>query len=149
MLRDITLGQYYQAESVIHRLDPRVKLAATMLFIISLFVFHGATGYLVAAAFLAVVIKLSKVPFRYMVKGMKAILFLLLITVVFNLFLTPGDPLFFDLEAYYYKTRCSYSCFFGNSFKFFNNRLLHYDIDNNAKSVDGRFRTDAETVKSS
>ena len=94
MLRDITLGQYYQAESVIHRLDPRVKLAATMLFIISLFVFHGATGYLVAAAFLAVVIKLSKVPFRYMVKGMKAILFLLLITVVFNLFLTPGDPLF-------------------------------------------------------
>ena len=93
MLRDITLGQYYQADSVIHRLDPRVKLAATMLFIISLFVFNGAVGYLVAAMFLAVVIKLSKVPFRFMVKGMKAIIFLLLITIVFNLFLTPGDPL--------------------------------------------------------
>ncbi len=93
MLRDITLGQYYHADSVIHRLDPRVKLATTIIFIISLFVFDGIAGYLVAAAFLAVVIKLSKVPFKFMVRGMKAIIFLLLITVVFNLFLTPGEPL--------------------------------------------------------
>ncbi len=93
MLRDITLGQYYQADSIIHRLDPRVKLGSTILFIISLFVFDGAAAYAVAAVFLAIVIKLSKVPFRYMVKGMKAIVFLLLITVVFNLFLTPGEPL--------------------------------------------------------
>ncbi|MCD8039493.1 MAG: energy-coupling factor transporter transmembrane protein EcfT [Lachnospiraceae bacterium] len=93
MLRDITLGQYYQADSIIHRLDPRVKLGSTILFIISLFVFDGAAAYAVAAVFLAIVIKLSKVPFRFMVKGMKAIAFLLLITVVFNLFLTPGEPL--------------------------------------------------------
>ncbi len=93
MLRDITLGQYYHADSVIHRLDPRVKLATTILFIISLFVFEGIMGYLVAAAFLAMVIKLSKVPFKFMIKGMKAIIFLLLITVVFNLFLTPGETL--------------------------------------------------------
>ena len=93
MLRDITLGQYYQADSVIHRLDPRVKLGSTILFIISLFVFDGVAGYLVAAIFLALVINLSKVPFRFMVKGMKAIVFLLMITVVFNLFLTPGEPL--------------------------------------------------------
>lgn len=93
MLRDITLGQYYQADSVIHRLDPRVKLGSTILFIISLFVFDSAIGYLVAAVFLAFVINLSKVPFRFMIKGMKAIVFLLLITVVFNLFLTPGEPL--------------------------------------------------------
>lgn len=94
MLRDITLGQYYQADSVIHRLDPRVKLGSTILFIISLFVFDGAAGYIVAAVFLTLVINLSKVPFRFMVKGMKAIVFLLMITVVFNLFLTPGEPLF-------------------------------------------------------
>lgn len=93
MLRDITLGQYYQTESVIHRLDPRVKLATTLLFIISLFIFGGAAGYAVAAIFLAIVIKLSKVPFKFMVKGMKAIVFLLMITVIFNLFLTPGEPL--------------------------------------------------------
>ncbi|MCM1183595.1 MAG: energy-coupling factor transporter transmembrane protein EcfT [Roseburia sp.] len=93
MLRDITLGQYYRADSVIHRLDPRVKLAATVLFIVSLFVFDGAAGYAVATVFLTIVIKLSRVPFRFMVKGMKAIVFLLMITVVFNLFLTPGEPL--------------------------------------------------------
>jgi energy-coupling factor transport system permease protein len=91
MLRDITLGQYYQTDSVIHRLDPRVKLGTTIIFIISLFVFDGVAGYAVAALFLICVIKLSKVPFKFMVKGMKTIVFLLLITVVFNLFLTPGE----------------------------------------------------------
>lgn len=94
MLRDITLGQYYQTDSIIHRLDPRVKLVSTILYIVSLFLFQNAVGYLIAALFLAVIIWLSKVPFQFMVRGMKAILFLLLITVVFNLFLTPGDPLF-------------------------------------------------------
>lgn len=93
MLRDITLGQYYQTESVIHKLDPRVKLGGTVLFIISLFCFNNFIGYLVAAAFLAIVIKLSNVPFKFMVRGMKAIVLLLLITVVFNLFLTPGEAL--------------------------------------------------------
>ncbi len=78
---------------MIHRLDPRVKLGSTILFIISLFLFDNAAGYVVAALFLAIVINLSKVPFRFMVKGMKAIVFLLMITVVFNLFLTPGEPL--------------------------------------------------------
>ena len=93
MLRDITLGQYYQTESVIHKLDPRVKLGGTIFYLISLFLFKNYLGYIVAVLFLAMVIRLSKVPFKYMVKGMKSILFLLLITVAFNLFLTPGTPL--------------------------------------------------------
>jgi energy-coupling factor transport system permease protein len=94
MLRDITLGQYYQTDSVIHKLDPRVKLVATFVFIISLFLVDNFIGYLLAAAFLVCMVKISKVPFRYMVKGMKSIVFLLLIAVFFNLFLTPGEPLF-------------------------------------------------------
>ncbi|MDR2043114.1 MAG: energy-coupling factor transporter transmembrane protein EcfT [Clostridium sp.] len=93
MLRDITLGQYYQVESVIHRLDPRVKLGGTLLYILSLFFFRNFLGYLSAVLFLGILIRLSKVPFRYMVKGMKAVLLLLVITVLFNLFLTPGIPL--------------------------------------------------------
>lgn len=93
MLRDITLGQYYQTDSVIHRLDPRVKLVGTLLFIISLFVVDNLIGYAIAALLLLVVIKLSKVPFRFMVRGMKAIVFLLIIAVVFNLFLTPGETI--------------------------------------------------------
>jgi len=93
MIRDITLGQYYQTDSILHRLDPRVKLSGTLLFICSLFVINHAAGYLVAALFLVCVIRLSHVPFRFMVKGMRAILFLLLITVVINIFSTPGEEL--------------------------------------------------------
>ena len=92
MLRDITLGQYYQADSLLHRLDCRVKLVGTLLFIISLFVVENFWGYALAAAFLIACIRLSKVPFKFMVKGMKAIAFLMLFAVVFNLFLTPGTP---------------------------------------------------------
>lgn len=91
MLKDITLGQYYQTDSVIHRLDPRVKLVATLAFIISLFIVNSFWGYLIAAVFLAVMIRLSHVPFKFMVRGMKAIVFLLVVAGVFNLFLTPGE----------------------------------------------------------
>lgn len=93
MLRDITLGQYYQAESPIHRMDPRVKLVGTMIYIVSLFLYKNITAYLLALLFLIMVIKVSKVPFRFMIKGLKAVWFLLLITAVFNLFLTKGEPL--------------------------------------------------------
>ena len=93
MLRDITLGQYYPADSVIHKLDPRVKLFATLIYIISLFCFKGIAALLAATAFLFAVIKTSKVPFKFMVKGMKTIVMLMMITVVFNLFLTQGTPL--------------------------------------------------------
>ena len=91
MLRDITLGQYYQTDSVIHRLDPRVKLVTTLCFIISLFIVDNVVGYVIAGLFLALIIKLSKVPVKFMVRGMKSILFLLIMAVVFNLFLTPGE----------------------------------------------------------
>ncbi len=92
MLRDITLGQYYQTDSVIHRLDPRVKLVTTLCYIISLFIVDNWIGYVIAGIFLLMVIKLSKVPFKFMVRGMKSIVFLLLFAAVFNLFLTPGEP---------------------------------------------------------
>ena len=93
MLRDITLGQYYQTDSIIHRLDPRVKLVTTLCYIVSLFIVDNWIGYVVAGLFLLMVVRLSKVPFKFMVRGMKSIIFLLLIAVVFNLFLTPGEPL--------------------------------------------------------
>ncbi|MCR5823366.1 MAG: energy-coupling factor transporter transmembrane protein EcfT [Lachnospiraceae bacterium] len=94
MLRDITLGQYYPTDSVIHRLDPRVKLTATLLFIVSMFLFHSFLGYAVAGICLAVVIVISHVPFRFMMKGLKTIWFLLIFTMIFNIFLTDGTILF-------------------------------------------------------
>ncbi|MDD3413334.1 MAG: energy-coupling factor transporter transmembrane component T [Lachnospiraceae bacterium] len=93
MIRDITLGQYYQADSLIHKMDPRVKLIGTLCYIISLFIFKNITAYLVATVFLISVIKISKVPFKFITKGMKSILILMMITVVFNLFLTPGEAI--------------------------------------------------------
>ena len=93
MLRDITLGQYYPADSVIHKLDPRTKLFATLLFIISVFSFDGIVGFIVMTAFLFGVIALSKVPLSFMLRGLKAIMILLVITGLFNLFLTPGQVL--------------------------------------------------------
>ena len=100
MLRDITIGQYYPADSVIHRLDPRTKLMGVLIYVVSLFVFRGLAGLAAVTAALAFVIWLSKVPFGYMVRGLKAIVIILVITVLFNLFLTPGEPLveFFGLK---------------------------------------------------
>lgn len=93
MIRDITIGQYYPADSVIHHLDPRTKLVWTLAFIISLFVFRSFAAYVVTTFVLAAIIRLSKVPFKFIIKGMKAVMILLLITVCFNLFMTPGTPL--------------------------------------------------------
>lgn len=95
MIRDITIGQYYPAKSVVHRLDPRVKLVSTLLYLISLFLFRSISGYLVATIFLVTVIRISRVPFSFIVRGLKPVVMLLMITVLFNLFLTrSGDVLF-------------------------------------------------------
>ena len=93
MLRDITLGQYYRTESIIHRLDPRVKIVGTFVFLIAIFMVNNALGYVIAGLFLAMNIKLSNVPVKFIFRGMKSIFFLLMISVLFNLFLTPGDPI--------------------------------------------------------
>ena len=93
MIRDITIGQYYPTESRIHRLDPRVKIVCTLLFLVSLFIQNSLLGYVIATLYLGVVIRLSKVPLKYIVKGLKPIVILLLFTVVMNLFLTRGGEI--------------------------------------------------------
>ena len=90
MLREITLGQYYPVDSAVHRLDPRTKLFGTMVFIISLFMADSLWAYLLATVVLGLVIRASRVPFKFMVRGLRAVLVLLLISVSFNLFLTDG-----------------------------------------------------------
>ena len=88
MIRDITIGQYYPANSIVHKLDPRVKIMCTLFYLISLFLFKSVLGYVLCTVFLFTVIKLSKVPFKFITKGLKPIVILLMITVIFNLFLT-------------------------------------------------------------
>ena len=91
MIRDITIGQYYPTDSLLHRLDPRVKLLGTLVFIVSLFIADSWLGYVLAAAFLALMIRLSNVPLKFMLRGLKAVMILLLISVGFNIFLTDGE----------------------------------------------------------
>ena len=88
MIRDITIGQYYPTDSVIHKLDPRVKIVCTLLYLISLFLFKSVLGYVICTIFLIAVIRTSKVPFKFITKGLKPIILLLLITTIFNLFFT-------------------------------------------------------------
>ena len=94
MIRDITIGQYYPVKSRIHSLDPRVKIICTLLFLVSLFVQSSFLGYVIATLFLGMVIYMSKVPLKYIVKGLKPIVILLMFTVVRNLFLTRGCCIF-------------------------------------------------------
>ncbi len=92
MIRDITIGQYYPVDSVLHRLDPRVKLVGTFLYIISLFIVNHYAAYILVMLFLFSIIALSKVPVRFIIKGLRPVLLLMVFTVGFNLFLTTGDP---------------------------------------------------------
>ena len=93
MIRDITLGQYYQAESWIHRLDPRLKIIATLVYIAALFVVDDFLGFIIAAVVLGVVIAVSKVPLKFILRGLKPIFLIILFTFVLNLFMVQGKVL--------------------------------------------------------
>ena len=95
MIRDITIGQYYQVDSVIHRLDPRVKLLGTLIFVISLFIANSPIGYGVAVIFLIACIAMSKVPVKYMLKGLKSIVFVLVFSAMFIVLFTSGEHIIF------------------------------------------------------
>ena len=112
-MRDITIGQYYPADSVLHKLDPRVKLIATFAFLLSLFLGSGIVAYAVATVFLGMMIKISKIPFKMILKGLKAIIIILLVTVSFNLFLTDGEVIFQLGFLKMTKEGISVACFMG------------------------------------
>ena len=93
MIRDITIGQYYPTESIVHKLDPRVKLFGTVLYIISLFIAKNPAVYLLGAVFLFTCIHLSKVPVKYIVKGLRGIMLILILSVGLNMFFVDGKVL--------------------------------------------------------
>ena len=91
MLKDITLGQFFPGESVIHRLDPRTKLIILILYIVALFMAVSWVSYAIMFLFLATAIALSHVPLKSFVKGMKPLLFILVFTAILNIFFTAGE----------------------------------------------------------
>ncbi len=93
MLKDITLGQYFPGNTVIHRLDPRTKLALTLVFIIALFLAKGAVSYGLMAAYLLGIIAASRIQLKVILKGMKPLLLVIVLTAVLNLFYSQGEVL--------------------------------------------------------
>lgn len=91
MIRDITIGQYYPVNSWIHKLDPRTKIIVTFLYISSLFLSKEFTGYLATLVFLSIAVIVSKVPVKFILKGLKSIVVIIILTVSINVFLTPGE----------------------------------------------------------
>ena len=87
----IMIGQYYPSNSIVHRIDSRVKLAGTMFYVTSLFFANHFAGYGVAALFVLFVVKLAKVPVLFLLRGLRSVLFILAFMVLINLFMTPGE----------------------------------------------------------
>ena len=94
MLRDITIGKYYNRTSVIHLLDCRTKLAGTLLYIIALFFVEDPAVYIPCLAYLLLLYRLAAVPWSYILKGLRGFALLLLFTFVFQSLITDGTPLF-------------------------------------------------------
>ena len=90
MLKDITLGQYFPGDTLAHRLDPRTKLLATVLYIIAIFLAKGPIAYGVLILTLIVSVRISKVGAKALFRGLKPVLFIIAFTAVLNLFYTPG-----------------------------------------------------------
>lgn len=93
MLKDITLGQYFPGNTVIHRLDPRAKILCVVLYIVALFCAKWFISYAVVALVLGVCIALSRVQFRALSRGLRPVYIIVLFTAVMNLFFTSGTPI--------------------------------------------------------
>ncbi len=94
MLKDITIGQYLPGDSLLHKLDPRTKIIAVVIYMISLFVVNNFWGLGAMLVLSLAVVLISRIPLRFFFRGIKAIVFIVLLTVILQMFMTPGEPVF-------------------------------------------------------
>ena len=101
MLKDITLGQFFPGDSLLHRLDPRTKIVLLFFFLAAIFIFDSPLAYAALTAFTAALIAVSRVPLLLMLKALKPLSWIIAFTFVIHLVSTPGDAFFhvwlFDL----------------------------------------------------
>ncbi len=100
MLKNISIGRYYAVDSPIHRLDPRLKILTTFAYLIFLFLINSLWSLAFMALILFIAIGISKVPFKFVLKGVRPILFIVILTAIINLFMTSGEIIF---EFYFIK----------------------------------------------
>lgn len=95
-MKDITIGQYYPGQSQIHKMDPRMKIALAIGFMIIIFFAKSYLAYLAAGIFVFMCAGMAHIPFKLMLRSVKPLLFLLVFTFVFNIFLTPGETVLLE-----------------------------------------------------
>lgn len=100
MLKDITLGQYFPGDSPIHRMDPRMKLILTIVYIAGVFMVGNLPGYAIALVFLYIVVRIAGLSFAYLLKGIKPLRFIILFTFILNVLFTPGQTVLFSLGIF-------------------------------------------------
>lgn len=87
MFKDVAFGQYYPADSIIHRLDARVKMLITLLFVIAIFFIKSYFGFMLTSVILIGIVLLAKLPMMSVLKSVKGVMFIILFTAILNLFL--------------------------------------------------------------
>ena len=96
MLKDITLGQYFPGTTIVHKLDPRAKLILTLIYIVALFLAQGFIAYLVMFVVLMTCLTLSKIGAKAVLRGLKPVFIIIIITVVLNIFFIRGETILFS-----------------------------------------------------
>ena len=96
MLNNITMGQYYPVDSKVHRLDPRIKLILTIVFIVAVFMAKTFLGYALILGFVWLTSRLANVPFRMLLRGLKPLRLIIILTFLLNLFFTPGETVWVE-----------------------------------------------------
>ena len=96
MMKNITLGQYYPVDSWVHRLDPRTKILLTIAMIVAVFMVHGLVGYALVLGFVYLSARMARIPFKMLVKGVKALRFILILTFLLNLFFNSGTTMLLE-----------------------------------------------------
>ncbi|NLI61320.1 MAG: energy-coupling factor transporter transmembrane protein EcfT [Clostridiales bacterium] len=97
MLKDLTIGQYFPGRSFIHLLDPRIKIVISFLFIVLIFFVKSFLGYAFVFLFLASIVAISQIPPKYVIKGLRPLLFIIILTFILNIFFISGETVLFRL----------------------------------------------------
>ena len=95
MMKNITMGQYYPVDSFVHRLDPRMKIILTILMIVAVFMVHSLVGYAIVLGFVYLTARMANVPFKLLIKGLKPLRLILILTFLLNLFFNSGETVLF------------------------------------------------------